>query len=456
MNTTLAFSTGEIASRVITTTACLVAGLFLAATSKPCAAASSASDAFHIDGQRLEESLKKLSEFGRNADGGVTRLGFSEADLAAREYITSLMRSTGLTVRTDAAGNLFGHRDGSKKLPIILFGSHIDSVLHGGNFDGDVGSMGAIEVMRALHDGKIKTQHPMEAVIWANEEGNHFGVGTLGSGVAAGSIGREVLLRKDEQGLSYADWLGRYGQNPDRLLEARIPRGSLAAYVELHIEQGPYLDEQKIPIGVVQGIVGLRRLQCNVSGVANHAGTTPMNRRHDALAAASKAILAVREVVRSDPGRQVGTVGYLKVEPGAINVIPGLAEYPVELRDMDAAKIDRMWEAVKQKIAQIDQEEGVATSCKELEKVEPAIAVPMIQDAVRAAATALHLQTTDLPSAAVQDAQQIARIAPMGMIFVPSKDGVSHSPKEYTAGSDVRNGAEVLYRTLITLDREVK
>jgi beta-ureidopropionase / N-carbamoyl-L-amino-acid hydrolase len=409
----------------------------------------------HVDSQRLQGTLEKLSEFGRNPEGGVTRTGYSETDMAAREFVIGLMKGAGLEVRVDAAGNIFGRRGGSEKLPVLLFGSHIDSVKHGGNFDGDVGSMGAIEVMRALNDGKVKTRHPLEAVIWTNEEGNHFGLGTLGSGVAAGLLGPEILTRKDDQGLTLADWLKRYGQDPAHLTDARIPAGALAAFLELHIEQGPYLDEGKIPIGVVQGIVALKRWECSVAGFANHAGTTPMNRRRDALAAASKDVLAVREVVRAETGRQVGTVGFMKAEPGAINVIPGRAEFPVELRDLDAAKIDRMWEGIQGKFKQIDKEENVETRCTPLEDVAAANADPRIQNAIREAAKSLGLATMDLPSAAVQDSQQIAKIAPMGMIFVPSREGISHSPKEFSSWQDIGNGAEVLYRVVLTLDERL-
>ena len=366
------------------------------------------------------------------------------------------MKQAGLEVRIDPAGNIFGLRAGSEKLPILLFGSHIDSVLHGGNFDGDVGSMGAIEVMQALRDGSVKTRHPLEAVIWTNEEGNHFGIGTLGSGVAAGSRGTEILEVKDEQGLSLADWLRRYGQNPAHLTDARIRPGVLAAYLELHIEQGPNLYETKVPIGVVQGIVGVNRWDCVVSGFANHAGTTPMNRRKDALAAASKNVLAVRDVVRAEQGRQVGTVGYVKVAPGAVNVIPGRVEFPVELRDLDAAKILRMWEHIQQRFVETDRAENVETSCSLRDHSEPARADPNFQAAIRAAAKSLGLATTDLPSLAGQDAQEIARIAPMAMIFVPSKDGVSHSPKEFTSWQDVANGTEVLYRSILLLDGQLE
>jgi N-carbamoyl-L-amino-acid hydrolase len=407
---------------------------------------------FHVDSPRLQGTLEKLSEFGRNPEGGVTRIGFSETDLAAREYVSGLMKQAGLQVRVDPAGNIFGLRAGSEKLPILLFGSHIDSVIHGGNFDGDVGSMGAIEVIRALNDGGVRTRHPLEVVIWTNEEGNHFGLGTLGSGVAAGLLGPEILERKDDEGLTLADWLRRYGQDPSHLTDARIPRGALAGFLELHIEQGPNLDESKIPIGVVQGIVGLKRWKCVATGFANHAGTTPMNRRKDALAAASKDVLAVRDVVRAETGRQVGTVGYIRAEPGAINVIPGRAEFPVELRDLDAAIIDRMWERIQERFKQTDKEENVETRCTALDDVDPARSDPATQTAIRDAAKSLGLATMDLPSGAVQDAQQIAKTAPMGMIFVPSRDGISHSPKEFTSWQDVANGAEALYRVVLLLD----
>lgn len=408
-----------------------------------------------IDGKRLLATLERLSEFGRNPEGGVTRIGFSETDLAARGYLAGLMKEAGLEVRVDPAGNLFGRRAGEKKLPTLLFGSHMDSVPHGGNFDGDVGSMGALEVMRALHDARVKTSHPLEMVIWTNEEGHHFGLGTLGSGVAAGLLGNEILERKDPEGVTLGDWLRRYGQDPSRLLDARIPKGALSAYLELHIEQGPILDETQVPIGIVQGIVGLKRWSCVTTGVANHAGTTPMNRRRDALAAASRHALAVREVVRAEPGRQVGTVGYMRAEPGAINVIPGRVEFPVELRDLDAATIDRLFARIRERFQQIAQEEGVETRCTQLDDVTPARADPLLQAAIREAAAALGLRTSDLPSGAVQDAQQIAQIAPMGMIFVPSRGGISHSPQEYTSPEDVANGAEVLYRTLLLLDQRL-
>ena len=205
----------------------------------PVAAAS------HIDAGRLQANLDHLSEIGRDPAGGITRLGLSQAELDAHAYAVGLMKDAGLTVRIDAAGNVFGRREGSMKLPVLLFGSHLDSVPHGGAYDGPLGTIGAIEVIRALNAAHVKTRHPLEVVVWTNEEGPHFGISAFGSGVAAGSVGPEVLDRKDEQGDTVADWLRRYGQDPGQLASARIAPGSLAAIVELHIEQGPNLEEAR-------------------------------------------------------------------------------------------------------------------------------------------------------------------------------------------------------------------
>ena len=411
---------------------------------------------FQVNSQRLQQTLDKLSEFGRNPEGGVTRLGFSEADMAAREYVMGLMRQAGLAVRVDPAGNIFGRRPGTENLPVLLFGSHIDSVPHGGNFDGDVGSLGALEVMRALNEHKVATRHPLEMVVWSNEEGHHFGKGLFGSGAAAGVLGPGILERRDEQGVSLADWLRRYGQDPARFTEARIRPGSVAGYLELHIEQGAVLDETRIPIGVVQGIVGINWWTCVATGFANHAGTTPMNRRQDALAAAARAVLAVREEVRAEPGRQVGTVGYMRVEPGARNIIPGRVEFPVELRDLEGAKVERIWARIRERFAAIAREENVEIECVPLAADQPARTDPVFQQAIREAAQAAGLATRDLPSGAGHDAQNASRFAPMGMIFVPSRGGISHSPREFTPPEEVANGVEVLYRSVLLLDAGLK
>jgi N-carbamoyl-L-amino-acid hydrolase len=409
----------------------------------------------HVQQDRLWGTLQKLGEFGKNPEGGVSRVGFTEADLAGRAYVMELMREAGLEVRADPAGNIFGRRAGAENLPLLLFGSHIDSVPHGGNFDGDVGSLGAIEVIRTLGEQKVKTRHPLEVVIWTNEEGGRFYSGLFGSSAAAGVLPPDIPERVDEAGEKLRDWLKKMGGDASRIAEARITPRSVAGYLELHIEQGAVLDETKVPIGVVQGIVGINLRTCTATGFGNHAGTTPMNRRKDALAAASRAVLAVREEVHSEPGRQVGTVGWMKVEPGASNVIPGRVTFPVELRDLDAEKISRIAARVMQRFETIGKEENVDITCTRPDQHVPALTAPAFRDAIRASAQEASLDTLDLPSGAGHDAQNVARFAPVGMIFVPSRGGISHSPLEYTSPEQVANGAEVLYRAILRLDAQL-
>lgn len=409
----------------------------------------------HIREERLWGTLEKLGEFGRNPEGGVSRVGFTEADLAGRAYVMGLMREAGLEVRVDTAGNILGRRDGGEKLPVLLFGSHIDSVPHGGNFDGDVGSLGAIEVIRALNENKVKTRHPLEVVVWSNEEGGRFYSMLFGSSAAAGFLPVDMAGRKDEKGDALGAWLARMDGDGSRIAEAQVPPGRIAGYLELHIEQGAVLDEAKVPIGVVLGIVGLSLRTCTATGFANHAGTTPMNRRQDALGAAAKAVLAVREEVRREPGRQVGTVGWMKVEPGASNVIPGKVTFPVELRDLDSANFVRIGERILKRFEEISREENVKIECTPPDIHAPALTDARFQAAVRESARDAGLATMDLPSGAGHDAQNVARFAPMGMIFVPSRGGISHSPLEYTPPAQVANGAEVLYRTLLRLDAQL-
>jgi len=269
-------------------------------------------------------------------------------------------------------------------------------------------------------------------------------------------LGPEILDRKDDDGLTVADWLRRYGRDPSHLTNARIAPGALAAVLELHIEQGPVLEETKVEIGVVSGIVNLKRWKCVTAGFANHAGTTPMNRRKDALAAAAKNLLAVRDVVRAESGTQVGTVGYLKAEPGAPNVISGRVEFPVELRDLDSGKIERMWQHIQQRFAQADKEEGVETLCEVINDITAAPSDPSVQSVIREAAQSAGLSSVDMPSGAVHDAGEISRIAPMGMIFVPSHGGISHAPQEFTSWEDCANGVQVLYRSILLLDRRLQ
>ncbi|HKW64289.1 MAG TPA: Zn-dependent hydrolase [Candidatus Acidoferrum sp.] len=404
-----------------------------------------------IDAARLQRRLEGLSVYGRPAGGtfadGVSRVAYSDADVAGRNYAMNAMREAGLQPRIDPAGNIFGARPGTDaSSPRILFGSHIDSVPNGGNFDGDVGSMSAIEVMHTLQENHVTTKHPLEMVIWSNEEN------LVGSPLAAGGMDESVLARVFN-GIRVEDGLRKIGGDPTRLAEARIPPRSFCCYLELHIEQGGTLDKAKIPIGVVEGIVSIDEYEVEIRGFANHAGTTPMPERRNALLAAAKLIEAVQEAVTREAGRQVGTVGHLEVSPNAHNVVPGLVKLTFELRDLSGEKIARLGDEIQRRAQEIAHETRTEIQSKKVDHDPPAMADPEIQKEIEEVAAALGLKTLRLPSGAGHDAQWMARLAPMGMIFVPSIGGISHSPKELTTWPDCANGADVLLHTILLLDQ---
>ena len=404
-----------------------------------------------VDATRLRRRLEELSVYGRPQGGtfadGVSRVAYSDADVGGRKYAMQAMAEAGLKPRIDPAGNIFGARAGTAaSLPRILFGSHIDSVPNGGNFDGDVGSMSAIEVMQTLEENQVTTKHPLEMVIWSNEEN------LVGSPLAAGGMDESVLARAFN-GIRVEDGLRKIGGDPARLAEARIPPHSFCCYLELHIEQGGTLDKANIPVGVVEGIVSIDEYEVEIRGFANHAGTTPMPERHNALLAAAKLVEAVQDVVTREPGRQVGTVGQLQVFPNAHNVVPGLVKHTIELRDLSAEKIARLGDEIQRRAQEIARETGTEIQIKKVDHDPPAMADPEIQKTVEEAAARLGLKTMRLPSGAGHDAQWMARLAPMGMIFVPSGGGISHSPKELTTWQDCANGANVFLHTILVLDR---
>ncbi len=409
-----------------------------------------------INAERLRLHIEGLSRFGRPPGGtfasGVSRLAYTDADLDARRYVLQLMRDAGLVTRIDPAGNIVGRRAGraNDTLP-ILFGSHVDSVPEGGNFDGDLGTLAAIEVVQTLAERGVTTRHPLDVVVWANEEGVAYGNGLDGSRAAAG----ERAAGDSDQvwnGVRKADAIRKIGGDPDRLTEARRPPGSIHAYLELHIEQGGTLDQAGIPIGVVEGIVAIDRYEAVISGVPNHAGTTPMPLRHDALVAASRLVLAVRDVVTSEAGGQVGTVGQLAVTPNAPNVIPGTVRHTIELRDLSEEKISRLAGVVRQRADEIARDTGTTITITPTSHHQAALAHPDIQRAIESAADRLGLRHRRLASGAGHDAQMMARIGPMGMIFVPSVGGISHSPAEATTWDDCGRGAAVLLESVLAID----
>jgi len=406
-----------------------------------------------VNTERLWDTLAELSGFGRLPGGGTARLGFSPDDLAARKWFAGLLRREGLEVAVDAAANLRARRAGLRDdLPALSFGSHLDTVPNGGNFDGCVGSLGALEVIRTLNEKDVRTRRPLEVLIFTNEEGVHYGKGLFGSRALAGLLEPGELEAVDEQGVPLAEWVRRYGGDPERIAEMTPPAGSLHAYLELHIEQGGVLWQRGLPLGIVEGIVGINRYRVVLEGFSNHAGTTPMNQRRDALVTASKIILAVREIVTAQAGRQVGTVGTISVLPGAPNVIPGRVEFPVELRDLSMEKIETLAEQIRQRAAQLAAADGVSFFWEETSSHQPALTSAKIRYEIQQAATEMRAPTLTMPSGAGHDAQSLARLCPVGMIFVPSRDGISHSPLEYSRPEEIACGAELLYRTILRLD----
>ncbi len=404
-----------------------------------------------VNGTRVNASLARLSEFGHNPQGGVSRVAYSDADKQAREWVMGLMREAGLRTDIDAAGNIIGRRTGtdSARKP-ILFGSHIDSVPEGGNYDGDVGSMGALEVVRVLEENHVTTRHPLEMVIFQNEEG-----GVAGSRAMIGELKEKDLALTSRSGKTIGEGIAFIGGNPQRLADARRNPGDIAAYLELHIEQGGILEETKTDIGVVQGIVGLFWWDVTIDGFANHAGTTPMNRRHDAMLAAARFTVMVNRVVTSRPGRQVGTVGRIAALPGAPNVIPGKVVLSLELRDLDEARIHALFDEISAEARKIGRENGTTFTFTPTNVNHPAPTDQRMRAAIEKSARELGLTTRAMPSGAGHDAQEMARIGPAGMIFVPSVKGISHAPTEFTRPADVEKGANVLLQTLLRIDAEL-
>ena len=402
----------------------------------------------HADGARVNAALAAFDAVGRTS-GGINRVAYSDADLAGRGFALDLFRAAGLTPRIDAAGNIIARVEGTEpRLPPIVIGSHVDSVTDGGNFDGPVGSFGAIEVARSVNEQRLALRHPLEAVVWQNEEG-----GTIGSKLAIGALTGAELDTVARSGKTLREGVARVGGSVERLDQAVRARGSVHCYLELHIEQGGTLERTSRQIGTVTGIVGLRWLDVAVEGFANHAGTTPMDQRQDALLAAAKFTVAVNDLVRAETGRQVATVGRILASPNTRNVIPGRVDLTVDLRDLDPVVLDRFEARIRQAAAEIAKAGGTTFSVTQSVSSKPAMSDGRLMEAIDRSAASLGFSGTRLPSGAGHDAQEMAQIAPMAMIFVPSIGGISHSPREFTKPGDIANGVDVLLNAVVAADR---
>lgn len=402
------------------------------------------------DAERMQQRIDELAAAAVDEAGGVSRLAYSEQDIAGREYIMELMRGLGLDVRIDAAGNIFGTREGTESggLPPILFGSHIDSVPNGGRFDGPAGVISALEVIELLDATETATRHPLEVVVFAAEE-----AGLLGAKAFAGILDSNALDETVQAGMTVAEGMARIGGQPDALAEAQVEPGDYRAYIELHIEQGAILYDGGIDIGVVQGIVGIDWWDAVIDGVANHGGTTPMDKRFDALVTASRFVLAVERIASGMPGRQVATVGRVRAFPGAPNVVPGRVEATLEIRDLDNDRILEVFERIRAEAHGLAEADGTEITFRKSPIHEVAAETdPALRDIIEAAAEARGYTSLRMPSGAGHDAQAVAHVVPIGMMFVPSRDGVSHAPAEFTSRQHLARGAEVLLDSVLAID----
>ena len=404
-----------------------------------------------VNENRIKINWEKLKEYGYNeVTGGNDRIAFSEHNLRALDYLEKKLKSMGLKTKRDAAGNLISLREGKdKKLKPIAFGSHIDAVPNGGHFDGQVGVLASIECIETIIENEIETSHPLELIIFSNEEG-----GVLGSRALAGSLTTESLKVVTASGLTNSEGIKKLGGDPSDILNIKRQPQSLHAFLELHIEQGSLLYDQNLDIGVVEGIVGLRWWDVEIVGSSNHAGTTPMNKRKDAMIAAANFILNVNKIVKSIPGTQVGTVGRIKSFPGAPNVIPGKVVLSLELRDLSEKKLDSIFNLIEKNSKEIEKKTQTNFSFYPISATgKAALTDPKVQKTIQDEAKKINLKTILMPSGAGHDAQEMTHIAPTGMIFIPSKNGISHSPDEFSSMDDIKNGAQVLLNTILKIDK---
>ncbi|HTR85238.1 MAG TPA: Zn-dependent hydrolase [Reyranella sp.] len=398
--------------------------------------------------RHLFDTLDALAAIGAIEGGGCARLALTDEDKAGRDLVVGWMKALGLEVRIDAVGNVVGLRAGRENLPPVMTGSHIDTVRTGGRYDGNYGVLAGLEVVRALNEAKLTTRRPIAVAFFTNEEGARFQPDMMGSLVYCGGIGlNEAYAATDKEGLSVGDELRRIGYLGPAKPGAVKPH----AFVELHIEQGPILDEEKVRIGVVESVQGISWIEYTVSGVSNHAGTTPMRLRRDAGYLAASVNVFARKLAWEMGGNQVATVGALSLRPNLINVVPNRCVFTVDLRNTDEAKLKEAEARVAAHMAEVAAAERLEVEAKVLARFEPVIFDAGLVDRVEHHAKALSLSTRRMPSGAGHDAQMMQRLCPTAMIFVPSAAGLSHNVKEHTEPADLAAGAQVLLNLMLEL-----
>ena len=404
-----------------------------------------AAQALRVNGQRLWDSLMELARIGATPKGGVCRLALTELDGQGRDLFVRWAKAAGCSVRVDAIGNIFARRVGrDNALPPIVTGSHIDTQPTGGKFDGNYGVLAGLEVLRSLNDAGIETEAPLEVVVWTNEEGSRFVPVMMGSGVFAGAFTLEhALVQRDAQGVSVGEALAQIGYAGD------TNEGTVGAYFEAHIEQGPVLEANDCVIGVVQGALGQRWYDVVLQGMEAHAGPTPMALRRDALLGASALVEAVNRIALEHAPHARGTVGSLEVFPNSRNVIPGRVSLSVDLRAADDARLTALDEALRAFCAQLARERQLEVQVEQVVYFPPQPFTPALVEGVRNDAVALGLSAMDVVSGAGHDAVYLARVAPTAMVFVPCAGGISHNEIEDARPDHLEAGCNVLLRAML-------
>lgn len=408
-----------------------------------------------LDPEAIRARLETLARYGGSPSGGVTRLVYTSEERAAAREVERWMREAGLAVRQDAVGNLFG-RWPDMPGPAVWTGSHLDSVPEGGRFDGVAGVVAGLEAIVAIRRSGAKPRYPLELCVFVGEEGSRFPGGFLGSRAVVGDIGPNDLDVRDPAGTRLADAMRACGLDPARVGEACRRPGDVIAYVELHVEQGPVLDRAGVPVGAVTGIVGVSHLVGEIRGRADHAGTTPMDARADSFLGAAELALAVERCAREMGPPAVGTVGRVVCWPGAPNVVPERTEFTVDLRDLHRERLDRLERMVRASFAEILARRGLVGDLRQSTRIDPVSVPKWMVELIEDVACDVGIPTMRLPSGAGHDAMVLARVAPVGMIFVRSRGGRSHTPEEFSDLSDLVAGAKVLAGVLERLARATK
>lgn len=400
-----------------------------------------------INGVRLLQHLQDLSQIGRNEKtGGINRFSFTPEEKQAIELVTTYMEQAGMSVTIDAVGNLIGtYGEGNET---IMLGSHIDTVPEGGKFDGALGVLAAIEVVHTIHEQQLLPSKKIQVVAFKDEEGTRFGFGLLGSSAMAGLLTEEQLQHTDEAGIAIEQAMKDFHLSPYPLTQ--VHRHDIKAYLEMHIEQGKVLENEDLPVGVVTGIAAPLWLEVTVTGVSEHAGATPMPIRQDALTAASEMILAIEQLLNNTTD-SVATVGKLMVSPNGTNVIPGKVTFSIDLRDIDENKVSALEQEIMQQLQQIAERRHVTLTSKVLQRIKPAKTDAMLQQQLTISIEKQGIRPYSLISGAGHDAMNIAEIAPIGMLFVRSKDGISHNPLEYSSDEDIIVATNIFYDTVVEL-----